>query len=61
MTILFKKLYYIFSEAIIPDRLWVMTKITAGLIWQNNSPRNDVSDAVVTCLCLRFFETIKNE
>jgi len=25
--------YYIFSEAILPGRLWVMTKITAGLIW----------------------------
>jgi len=25
--------YYIFSEAIIPGRLWVMTKITAGMIW----------------------------
>jgi hypothetical protein len=28
-----KILYYIFSETIIPGRLWVMTKITAGLTW----------------------------
>jgi hypothetical protein len=27
-----KILYYVFSEAINPGRLWVMTKITAGLV-----------------------------
>jgi hypothetical protein len=28
-----KILYYIFSGAIVPGRLWVMTKITAEMIW----------------------------
>jgi hypothetical protein len=50
-----------FSEMIIPWKLWVRTKNSEWMTWENDASRNDASDTITHCLYGHCARTRDNE